>query len=569
MKSLFCSIIVSGLFALAAISPAFAEDNPIPSDEEIARQIALLGANDYHVREKAQADLRAYGLEILAELHAASESDDPEISERSKQLLSEIELDWAGAGEFEGKVRECMQFYTNSNELQKILIVRHLTNSAAFPKGEGVGALCRIIRFEHSEIVRWEAAKCIIARTPRSPHFWDSWYGDAKKNLDEIKRRNNHFHVFVTDFIELRSEIEKFKAGKNAPGENPPAGLRERLSDFAKRLEGYRTNIKSSPYTGETDTDIILYYALADLQDALGMEAELKNTLDSLDRVSEKDFDSEPRENDRAVVGNMYSFRKPFTGLGAHFFAALFLADQHRLKWAERSYKMIVSKDGFYKWDSVFSLANIAEELNDPETSANYFQKIIDAAKDKGAGPLFQHRDLLSIDFIRSRCLLAKAKAAGAKNEWTEARKLINEAVEIDPEIDVLIFRYSLPDSVPEYRRQTENLINSAIRRLDVESESGMEVESGMSLNNFAWLLANTGREPERAVELSKRSLELNPELPMFLDTLAHAYFADKQYNEAFETQERAANYAPESLIYKSKLEIFRKALEKNEEGEN
>ncbi len=45
-------------------------------------------------------------------------------------------------------------------------------------------------------------------------------------------------------------------------------------------------------------------------------------------------------------------------------------------------------------------------------------------------------------------------------------------------------------------------------------------------LNQFAWLVANTQGDVQAALESSRRSLELIPDDPGYLDTLGRCYFA-------------------------------------------
>jgi len=78
--------------------------------------------------------------------------------------------------------------------------------------------------------------------------------------------------------------------------------------------------------------------------------------------------------------------------------------------------------------------------------------------------------------------------------------------------------------------------------------------------NNFAWYLAATKREPEKAVELALRARELAPDDANVMDTVAEAYYAAGDYEQAIAWEKKA-------LVLEPANEFFRKQLEKFEEA--
>ena len=61
-----------------------------------------------------------------------------------------------------------------------------------------------------------------------------------------------------------------------------------------------------------------------------------------------------------------------------------------------------------------------------------------------------------------------------------------------------------------------------------------------MTLNNYAYFLTETGGDIDKALEMSKESLDLEPENPTYLDTYARILFKKKDYKEALEYQMKA-----------------------------
>lgn len=80
--------------------------------------------------------------------------------------------------------------------------------------------------------------------------------------------------------------------------------------------------------------------------------------------------------------------------------------------------------------------------------------------------------------------------------------------------------------------------------------------------NNIAWYLIRTGSKPDTALEYSKKSLELEPDTAIYLDTLAECYYVRGDTEKAIELIERAIDRyeSDSSLIYfKKQLKRFKK----------
>jgi len=80
--------------------------------------------------------------------------------------------------------------------------------------------------------------------------------------------------------------------------------------------------------------------------------------------------------------------------------------------------------------------------------------------------------------------------------------------------------------------------------------------------NNIAWYLVRTGSKLDTALEYSKKSLELEPDTAVYLDTLAECYYAKGDTEKAIELIEQAIdNHESDStLIYFNKqLKRFKK----------
>jgi Zn-dependent protease with chaperone function len=83
-----------------------------------------------------------------------------------------------------------------------------------------------------------------------------------------------------------------------------------------------------------------------------------------------------------------------------------------------------------------------------------------------------------------------------------------------------------------------------------------LDPEQAVALNNLAWLLVTTPEKPlrdkARALELAERAVAVERS-PVFLDTLAEAYYVNGQISEAVETIKEALSEAKENHGYYEK----------------
>jgi Tfp pilus assembly protein PilF len=97
--------------------------------------------------------------------------------------------------------------------------------------------------------------------------------------------------------------------------------------------------------------------------------------------------------------------------------------------------------------------------------------------------------------------------------------------------------------------------------------EKGLEADPGNAgiLNHMGWFYATTFeanlRDPAKALAYAQRAVEAsNGTDANVLDTLAEAYYVNREFDKAIETEERALELAPELDVYQKRLEKFREA---------
>jgi len=85
--------------------------------------------------------------------------------------------------------------------------------------------------------------------------------------------------------------------------------------------------------------------------------------------------------------------------------------------------------------------------------------------------------------------------------------------------------------------------VDDAISELERALE--LDPSNGNALNSLGYVLAETGRDVRRAVDLCRRAVRIGPRNPAYLDSLGWAYYKLGNVEEAREALRSALNGAP------------------------
>jgi tetratricopeptide (TPR) repeat protein len=175
----------------------------------------------------------------------------------------------------------------------------------------------------------------------------------------------------------------------------------------------------------------------------------------------------------------------------------------------------------------------------------------------------------------------------GRIGDHTQQRERLEEAVRQNPrDVDVLIAMHRLPNADPQWLAQTKQriqavaggLLELAHRYEDiVDNPANQRIRMDIlaplaSLHNqYAWLVSNTEGDRQEALRSSRRSLELSPDNPAYLDTLGRCYYALGDLDNAVKYQTRAVRLEPSTQQIGRQLKLFQKALAESqaEEADN
>ena len=545
-------------FVLMCLSfPAFAQEegnfdqalSPRVNTEALIRQ---LGDDNYETREAAYEKLRQAGPTIFFYLQAAIRDKDVEISERAKELLQYIEPGWISANDEEG-VRMLMQQYTNADSIQaKIDIVGKLTDWDGNFAGNGrsISALCRILLYEHEPIVRAEAAREIMAVPPIRYSIRQKWFDTASSLLSDI--RDDVLVDMAILFIQTRDKAIEYreKVMFDDNPEPPDSELVKNTRTLADKLRKFRDSREYYEGRRGTNSDILLFYALAEIQEALKMEEELNETLfQALDVI--------PIITEDGVSPYM-----------SHCLAANYLEKRDMAVWAKNEYMIVLQKEPRLKTPVTVSIGFLNEELGNISKAAEQLGIAVETIDDPN--PSNPGNDFYSGNAgrLKARHKYLLAKIAYNNDNIDDAKKWLDEAAMFYPdEADCLILRYKIgkKDGDNEFQKRTDELMKHSLADLNIKMRGFMQKttpskEFSLPFNQAAWLLSNTDGDYSIALPAAKKALEFDPEYPGVLDTLSHVYFLGEEYDLAIETQKTAVKYAPQVKLFRDVLERFEEA---------
>jgi tetratricopeptide (TPR) repeat protein len=242
------------------------------------------------------------------------------------------------------------------------------------------------------------------------------------------------------------------------------------------------------------------------------------------------------------------------------------LATLGRVDWAEWEYRHAVEDLPQTSVESIEARREWAIWLHDGEQykqAADVIQEFFDAlAKDRQARSQFnrvpQGRSFLNSMSSRHDYYLACYHES--RKEFDLQRQALKRAAErYDDDPDVLIAMYRSPGADEEFRKETLAKIADMSQRYLALIEQ--DPDDPTLLNQWAWLVSNTEGDYAKAIECSRKSLELSPDEPSYLDTLGRCYYAVGDLENATKSQRKAVELSPHYRIMQRQLKQFEKEL--------
>ena len=600
MRRLLLLAAIVLLTPAAARAAAEGDDAAAPS---IARLIAELGDDDYAVRSRAEEQLLRMGPEAFDELSAAADNKDLEIAERVQYIIQRLQMQWVHRDD-PSEVRRILARFGAESEDTRLQRVEEL---AQLKDGIGGAALCRIARFDSSPLVSRHAATAILkfelsaderravatawktelGKSDRPPVLWIELY---LRELDDPQ------HAIAEWAAANEAELEVQKHEKGDTDRFTIRALLDRQLERCHELDlGDETTaalmavIDSYYDANEPDRlDAGLVWAVRWIMD--------HKCWDALEPLEDK-FEHNFKKN-RFLLYNLASamaaagrderateFAEQAFNLAAEdddirvAIAAVLAQEFGHLDWAEREYRRIIEKYPTIDKNGMEARSDLAIWLHDRDefqAAADLLAEFCDAIDADGqarrrliaeinndprmGGGRERVRGVEARRFFYLACVDEQRKDYEAqRTHLTQAAEKYNQ----DP--DILIALYRLPTGTDDQRQA----VSASIRRVagEIQEKINEFPTEQIYYNQWAWLIANTEGDQQRAVEYSLKSLELSPDEPSYLDTLGRCYYAVGDLENAVKSQRKAVELAPHYLVMQRQLAMFEDALAKQSSG--
>lgn len=139
--------------------------------------------------------------------------------------------------------------------------------------------------------------------------------------------------------------------------------------------------------------------------------------------------------------------------------------------------------------------------------------------------------------------------------------------------IDVLKYGVSFVVSNPSLNSEMYSILGGSYNELEDFKNSDNSYEKALeymphnvqALNNYAYYLSLRGEKLEKAEKMSKKTIEMFPEEPNYLDTYAWILYKMKKYEEAKVWMQKAIDISESETFYLHMAEILKELGEKNE----
>ncbi|MDG2382827.1 MAG: hypothetical protein P8N76_14255 [Pirellulaceae bacterium] len=572
-----------------------------PSTDSLQRLIERLGSDEYAQRERASSELLERGVEAFDALNRARSHEDVEVRKQAEYLLRSIRVEWVQEGD-DPQVQELLRNYRSSPSDDREARLKRLVRVDA---GAGIEPLCRLVRFETSENLSKRAALLVmnveLPGRAAAEESWDQVIDGAIRSsqrpaADWLRSYARYLRGSDTAMDEFESLVV---AEEDEVNERPD---KVRLAILRDLL---RWQVDSLEKLGRRSDAIEMMWRTIAIQDATNVA--LLETVDWLiDRsawqlievLADKfaaTFEDDPkllyrqaevslRLGDKvradelaAQAMGIAKENEPFL----HVEVAQELQNRGLFDWAENEYLHVITNSEEISPAGFDARIRLGWMLHDQARNKDAYETLHQLVELVNENSPAGQRVLGELDRdlkrIRGQMHFSNALDFGSQEKWKEQALELKNAIKYDPfnaDIMIAMFHVREPDkqfaaATRKTIRQTADRYRSSAIMAERKYQADRSPDSlelyALMLNQYAWLVANTEGDFQAALSSSKKSLELIPDDPGYLDTLARCYHAVGDYKMAVETQKQAVRFDPHSGQIQRQLEMMEKALSEQE----
>jgi tetratricopeptide (TPR) repeat protein len=584
----------SGVLGIDTARDTVADAQPV-APGEISRLVGQLGSQHYAQREKAQAQLRQLGLDAFDALYAAQNSDDIEISMRARYLLQSLTIRWAHDDD-PLPVRELLKGYDGKADDERYNLMEQLIS---LNDNQGITALCRLVRFDTSNLLSKRAALLVMRRAAVDDEPQATSLADTIHHALGASRREaaDWLQTYARTLREPEATLDTWQrlvqqeeqTFQQTPEQSSATIVRDLLRWQAELLER----------CGRDEQTLAVILKSVQLLD--GTRQQLLETVDwliargawsTIERVAERfqeRFDESPlllyrlAEAQRKSGRTEQSQQTADRALAAdpnspteHVEAAIWVQERGLFDWSEREYRRVIQTTPTEAQENLEARFNFSEMLHDLSRDLEAAQLLEEAVPVLESNENARRAARRSAEGVQSRMHYFFAEHFRQQGDPDQQLEHLRLGVQADPDdADVLIAMYRESERSPERRKQTLARIEQAAlgfreriaqyeQLADQVPDEKYRADVNMAIaavnNQLAWLISNTEGDYQYAVRCSRRSLELRPETAGYLDTLGRCYYAAGDLDQAIAVQSRAVELEPHTHQIRRQLEMFQQA---------
>lgn len=579
------------LAALASAAVLPPQPGGVEFEDRLTQLVAELGAEQYAIRERAQLELQRMGVAAFDVLLEAQYHEDVEIATRARYILRSIRIPWVAADD-PPDIKTALQNFEDASREDRQRRIQQL----AQPDIRSIAALCRVMRFELDPVLsKLAACRAMATAPPEGMGQRREIAAAIRSNVTGSRRRAGRWLLVYARTLEdplstlddwARLTAEEIEVLSRYPEETDERVVRDLLrlrTEILLRLdrpaEALAVLRQTLPLLGDDREQLLetLDWSVA--------HAVWPMVDDVAQRFAEQ-FESDPLLLYRWAEAQRLSGRRELGELTAqralainanrpeqHVETARKLIERMLYDWAEREARHVVDASEATEetgLEARLLLSDLLFDLEQELAAAEVLRETVDAlSKDDRVLQAFNR----PLSVVRSLMHYRYAVHLARTGDRSHQRKRLEEAIRQHPvDVDVLIAMYRLSETETDWRSAVLARVNAVAGRLRDEIREQEELAQNplnqrfrpdiarplaSRLNQYAWLVSNTEGDFQEALRASRRSLELSPDNPAFLDTLGRCYYAVGDLENAIRYQSRAVQLEPSTQQMRRQLELF------------
>ena len=612
--------------AEAGASPAPAADPEAVPEARIGSLIKQLGSEQYAERSLAERELLALGLRAFDAVQKATRDPDLEVATRAGYILEQLAIDWVGPDD-PPEVASLMRRYAAAQPAEREAYIARLQR---LPDAAGVLALCRITRFDTSgelsrraglavlgaidapvgradadgpamirllehgnrDGVRW--ARLAAEELAKPSRLLKQWEGEVQTALalhraEPSPETAEVCYALLLHRLNLAATMQEL--GPRAIALKELAGFVAGSGDKSRVLLQVPSAIQDWMASPDVEGDKALAYQLY-----WALENEDWELLEQIAAERSGDIARERMplyllslgyarqgKQQRAATLAEQAFALEADDVPCRSLIAETLWECGQIDRAAAEWRAVIDRLPLTDMAAIEARVNLAtwwlhdrEQYREAADLLQEFSTKLDAQPQLKADFLSDVRKRRVLESLDASREFMEACYWESEGDYQKQRVHLEQAYKHEPILnpDILIAMYRSKGADQQYRLQTRNrilrvvvLLQNQIEGSPLSSIRSPETESPAFYNLWAWLVSNTEGDYKKAVEYSRRSLELDPGNPSYLDTLARCCYAAGDLDGAIKYQKMAVEKQPMLRVMQKQLAFFEEEAAKKETG--